>query len=60
MPLILGTLPIYSRQDWKNRDFTRITMQPIVGSGPYLIDRIDAGRSVTYKRNPHYWGRIYL
>ncbi len=57
MPLILGTLPIYSRQDWKNRDFTRITMQPIVGSGPYLIDRIDAGRSVTYKRNPHYWGQ---
>lgn len=57
MPLILATLPIYSSQDWKNRDFSRITLQPIVGSGPYVLDRIDAGRSVTYKRNPDYWGK---
>ena len=57
MPLILSQMPIYSKQDWKNKDFTRVTMQPILGSGPYLIDRIDAGRSITYKRNPNYWGK---
>jgi ABC-type oligopeptide transport system substrate-binding subunit len=32
-------------------------MEPILGSGPYLIERIDAGRSITYKRNPNYWGK---
>ncbi|WP_445117087.1 extracellular solute-binding protein [Acinetobacter sp. WZC-1] len=57
MPLILSTLPIYSRADWKNRDFSRVSLRPILGSGPYLIDRIDAGRSISYKRNPNYWGR---
>ena len=57
MPLILSSLPIYSAQDWKGKDFTRVTLQPILGSGPYLIDRIDAGRSITYKRNPNYWGK---
>lgn len=57
MPLILSQMPIYSKRDWQNKDFTRVTMQPILGSGPYLIDRIDAGRSVTYKRNPNYWGK---
>ncbi len=57
MPLILATLPIYSQQDWRGKDFSRISMQPILGSGPYLIDRIDAGRSITYKRNPNYWGK---
>ena len=57
MPLILATLPIYSRQDWQGKDFSRISMQPILGSGPYVIDRIDAGRSITYKRNPNYWGK---
>lgn len=57
MPLIVASLPIYSKQDWKNKDFTRVTMQPILGSGPYLIDRIDAGRSITYKRNPNYWAK---
>ncbi len=57
MPLIVASLPIYSRKDWQNKDFTRVTMQPILGSGPYLIDRIDAGRSITYKRNPNYWAK---
>ncbi|OAL81392.1 peptide transporter [Acinetobacter sp. SFB] len=57
MPLILSQMPIYSKQDWQNKDFTRVTMQPILGSGPYLIDRIDAGRSITYKRNPNYWAK---
>ena len=32
-------------------------MQPIMGSGPYTIDKIDAGRSITYKRNPNYWAK---
>lgn len=57
MPLILSQMPIYSKADWKNKDFTKLTMQPILGSGPYLIDRIDAGRSISYKRNPNYWGK---
>ncbi|WP_425917680.1 extracellular solute-binding protein [Acinetobacter sp. TSRC1-2] len=57
MPLILSQMPIYSKKDWQNKDFTRVTMQPILGSGPYLIDRIDAGRSITYKRNPNYWAK---
>ena len=57
MPLILASLPIYSQKDWKNRDFTRVTLQPILGSGPYLIERIDPSRSITYKRNPDYWGK---
>ncbi|OTG69191.1 ABC transporter substrate-binding protein [Acinetobacter sp. ANC 4470] len=57
LPLILGQMSIYSKADWKNKDFTRVSMQPILGSGPYLIDRIDAGRSITYKRNPNYWAK---
>ncbi|TXJ03452.1 MAG: ABC transporter substrate-binding protein [Acinetobacter sp.] len=57
MPLIIASLPIYSKQDWQHKNFSRVTLQPIVGSGPYVIERIDAGRSITYKRNPNYWGK---
>lgn len=57
MPLIVASLPIYSKLDWKNKDFGHVTLQPIVGSGPYVVDRIDAGRSITYKRSPNYWGK---
>ncbi|OEC88406.1 extracellular solute-binding protein [Acinetobacter sp. YK3] len=57
MPLIVASLPIYSKLDWKNKDFSRVTLQPIVGSGPYMVERIDAGRSITYKRSPNYWAK---
>ncbi|ATO18240.1 ABC transporter substrate-binding protein [Acinetobacter sp. LoGeW2-3] len=57
MPLILAQMPIYSKKSWQGKDFSRITIQPILGSGPYLIESIDAGRSITYKRNPNYWAK---
>lgn len=57
MPLILSSFPIYSKRDWKNKDFSKISLAPIVGSGPYMVAHVDAGRSITYRRNPNYWGR---
>lgn len=57
MPLILASMPIYAKQDWKHRDFSRITLQPMLGSGPYVIDKIDPGRSIRYKRNVNYWAK---
>ncbi|WP_434534001.1 extracellular solute-binding protein [Acinetobacter rudis] len=54
---IVAELAIYSKADWQDKDFTRITLQPIIGSGPYIIDQIDPGRSISYKRDPNYWGR---
>ena len=57
MPFIVAGLPIYSALDWKNKDFSHVTLKPIVGSGPYIIDHIDAGRSITYKRSPNYWAK---
>ncbi len=53
----IGQMSILSRQDWKNRSFDQVTMTPPLGSGPYSVEKIDAGRSITYRRNPDYWGR---
>lgn len=57
MPLILASLPIYSKKDWQGRDFTKVTLKPILGSGPYVVEKIDAGRSISYQRNPQYWAK---
>ena len=57
MPKILAQMPIYAEKDWKNKDFSRISLQPILGSGPYVLEKIDAGRSISFKRNPHYWAK---
>ena len=57
MPAILAQLPIYAAKDWKKYPFDRVRMQPMLGSGPYRIAQIDAGRSIRYIRNPNYWGK---
>lgn len=57
MPIVVATVPILSEKDLKNKDFTRITMQAPLGSGAYIVDKIDAGRSISYKRNPNYWAK---
>lgn len=56
LPLILGLMPILPRHHFENRDFEAVTLDPIPGSGPYRVDSIDAGRSITYARDPAYWG----
>lgn len=54
---IVAELAIYSKADWENKDFSRITLKPILGSGPYIIDQVDPGRSISFRRNPDYWGK---
>jgi len=57
LPLIVGEVPILPEHYWAERDFETPSLEPPLGSGPYLVDRIDPGRTIVYKRNPDYWGR---
>ena len=56
LPLILGLRPILKKSDFDNRDFATSSMKPITGSGPYVIDKYEAGRFIQFKKNPNYWG----
>ncbi|MCQ4308314.1 extracellular solute-binding protein [Pseudomonas stutzeri] len=57
LPLILGQLPVLPKHWWTERDFTSGSMEPPLGSGPYRIERAEAGRSVRYARVEDYWGK---
>ncbi|MGQ0672107.1 MAG: extracellular solute-binding protein [Hyphomicrobium sp.] len=57
MPLIMGLMPVVPKHATDPETFDRTTLAPLIGSGPYRIATIDAGRSITYVRNPDYWGR---
>lgn len=57
LPLILGQLPVLPKHWWAERDFTSGSMEPPLGSGPYRIKRVEAGRSVRYVRAEDYWGK---
>ena len=57
LPLILGLMPILPKHVLTSETFELTNLQPFIGSGPYLMTRIDAGRSLSYTRDPNYWGR---
>ncbi|MCY3879884.1 MAG: extracellular solute-binding protein [Rhodobacteraceae bacterium] len=56
LPLILGLRPILRKADWEGREFGESAMHVPIGSGPYILDGFEAGRYLSFKRNPEYWG----
>jgi peptide/nickel transport system substrate-binding protein len=56
-PLLLGLMPILPSHKLTAETFERTTLEPPVGSGPYVLARVDAGRSLVYRRNPDWWAR---
>ena len=57
LPLILGLMPIVSKAYYSQVTFDETTLTPPLGSGPYKIESVDAGRGIVYSRDPDYWGR---
>ncbi len=61
LPQSVGGLPILSKADYiaNNRDLEESSLEPFIGTGPYVLDKMDTGRSITYRRNPDYWGQTH-
>lgn len=53
--LTVGQMPIWSKKSI-DESFEKVTLTPLMGSGAYKIANIEAGRSITYERDPNYWG----
>jgi microcin C transport system substrate-binding protein len=54
----VGGLPILSKAHYQanNRDLEEGGMEPFLGSGQYVLDRVNVGQTLVYRRNPDYWG----
>ena len=57
LPLILGLMPVLSKKFFSKNDFDKTTLKPIIASGPYVIGKVKPGASISYKKNPDYWGK---
>ncbi len=58
LPLIVaGDLNILPKHYWKDRDFTKFSLDPPLGSGPYRIGKVSPGRRIEFVRVKDYWGR---
>ena len=56
LPLIVGGMPIVSEAYFRGRSFGKTTLDPPLGSGPYRVGKVDAGRSISFERVADYWG----
>jgi microcin C transport system substrate-binding protein len=61
LPVMVGTLPVFSRNWGKKPDgtitpFDKLTFEYPIASGPYVIESYKAGKTMIFKRNPNYWG----
>lgn len=63
LPMITGQLYALPKHYWEGtdengnpRDFSRSSLEPPLGSGPYRIGRFEPGRFVEFQRVEDYWG----
>ena len=57
LPLLMAMRPILKKAQWDGKDFADSGLEAPIGSGAYVIDKVDPGRSLTFRRNPDYWAR---
>lgn len=64
LPQIVGQMPVLPKHFWdakgadgQPRDLSRSSLEVPLGSGPYKIAAVDAGRTITYERVADYWAK---
>ncbi|MFQ0814153.1 bicyclomycin resistance protein [Brucella anthropi] len=55
--LIAASMPVLPKHAIDPATFGNSSLQPPVGSGPYLVSSVQPGQRIIFKRNPDYWGK---
>lgn len=58
--MIVGAVPVFSKkwgsQQGSDKPFEQWVQDAPIASGPYVIDRMDLGKTIRFKRQENYWG----
>ncbi len=57
LPMLVASLKILPKHYFDKVDFSKTTLEAPLGSGPYKIKEVKAGKSITYERNKDYWAK---
>ncbi len=57
LPLIMGQFPIFPKHYWAGKEFNKTSLEKPLGSGPYRVKSLEAGRSIVYERVNDWWGQ---
>lgn len=58
--MILAMMPILPEHYWRDKNFDATTLDIPLGSGPYRIKNVDAGRQIIFERVEDYWAKDHL
>ena len=59
LPSTVGSISVFSKADYEanKRDLEESSLEPLLGTGPYMLDSMKVGQQIIWKNNPDYWGK---
>ncbi|WP_421850580.1 ABC transporter substrate-binding protein [Oricola sp.] len=55
--LLIGLTPVLPKHAIDPDRFDKDPLANPLGSGPYVVDKVEPGARIVYRRDPNYWGR---
>jgi microcin C transport system substrate-binding protein len=55
LPFYAAGMPLFPKKYYAGRDFSKTSLEPPLGGGPYRIESLDPGRRIVYARVKNYW-----
>ncbi len=57
LPMIIALLPVLSKAYYTKNDFSKTSLKPPLGSGPYKVVDVKQGQHITYELRADYWAK---
>jgi microcin C transport system substrate-binding protein len=57
LPMRVGGLPILSKAYYEKNDFSKTSLKPPLGSGPYKVKDLKQGSFISYELRDDYWAK---
>lgn len=57
LPVLIASMQILPKHYFDKIEFNKTTLEAPLGSGPYKISKVDAGKSISYERVQDYWAK---
>jgi len=57
LPMLMALMSVLPEHFFAGRDFEKVSLEPLMGSGPYKIVDIKPAHRIVYERRPDYWAK---
>jgi len=55
--MIAAQMPVFAKKWIGDKPFNKVSDTPPIGTGPYVLDKYDLGKNISFVRNPNYWAK---